>query len=200
MMLFYVFLWGCTQEKQGEVLIEEPEVSSPEVVEEQVDEGGWENPSLDSGRIKKRMTVAQIRDSMEQITGIVWGNNGSDWDRYADSLGVPDYQQRMSEDLSASVMFQKFLNDAATESCLGWMNENVAMFVSEASLTDVSEVLSNIEHFRWLIQGHAKGSEAVILDDYLDLHQSVLVRTQDPMEAWHSVCVALFTHPDFWMF
>ena len=80
------------------------------------------------------------------------------------------------------------------------MDGSVEMFVAESSSTETVAVRSNIDHLRWLIQGHEKESEAVILGDYLDLHQSVWVRTQNPMEAWHAVCVALFTHPDFWMY
>ena len=106
----------------------------------------------------------------------------------------------MTEDRTPSVIFQKFLNDAATESCSGWLQATDEMFVVAES--DVSEgaVRQNIAEFRWLIQGHDRANQDPIIDDYLALHHSVFSRTQQSTEAWHTVCVAMFTHPDFWMY
>ena len=196
-----LWIWACAT-SEPEITVEPtlPEETIPQVTEEVVGDGGLGTSETREGRQVKRMRVAQVRDSMEQITGTVWGNNNSKWDQYAQSLGVPDYQQRMTEDLSPSVMFQKFLNDAATESCEEWMSGSSDMFVLDSLSVQTEDVLSNIEHLRWLIQGHAKGTNATILQDYLALHQSVLVRTDSADEAWHTICVALFTHPDFWMY
>ena len=194
------WIMACsTQDSQSVVAppIEEP---LPGVTEEIVDQGDLGIPQTVDGRLVKRMRVAQVRDSMEQITGSVWRNNNSKWDLYAQSLGVPDYQQRMTEDRSPSVMFQKFLNDAATESCDEWMSASEDMFVVDPHSLQTDDVLVNIDHLRWLIQGHAKDGNAPILQDYMALHRSVWVRTDSTEEAWHTVCVALFTHPDFWMY
>jgi len=188
------------QEKPIPVVEPTAEPSLPVVVEEEIGEVDWNMSSSEQGRKMRRMSVAQIRDSMEQITGTKWGNNTSKWDTYSDSLGVPDYQQRMNPDLSPSVIFQKFLNDAAAESCSEWFEGGTEMFVHDPLSEVLSDVQTNIDMLRWRIQGHPQGTNAVILQDYLDLHQSVLVRTQDPMTAWHTVCVGMFTHPDFWMF
>ncbi|MEC7985996.1 MAG: hypothetical protein VX278_12600 [Myxococcota bacterium] len=194
------WLLACSVQESEKIENIPSEEPLPDITEEVLDQGTLD-PSQDTqGRVVKRMRVDQVRDSMEQITGTVWGNNNSKWDLYAQSLGVPDYQQRMTEDRSPSVMFQKFLNDAATESCAEWMEADTDMFVADATSLETSDVLSNIEHLRWLIQGHAKGGEAAILQDYTALHQSVWVRTDSTDEAWHTVCVALFTHPDFWMY
>ena len=39
-----------------------------------------------------------------------------------------------------------------------------------------------------------------IMNDYLALYQSVYSRTGEPMDAWNTICVGMFTHPDFWMY
>ena len=197
--MIYIWLLGCqdTPEKPIET---ETNYELPSVSEEEIGTGGWSDESIPEARVRKRMKVSQIRVSMEQITGIVWGGSRSKWDTYADSLGVPNYQQRMTEDRTPSVIFQKFLNDAATESCSGWLQATDEMFVVAES--DVSEgaVRQNVAELRWLIQGHDRSSQDPIIDDYLALHHSVFSRTQQSTEAWHTVCVAMFTHPDFWMY
>ena len=190
-------------EKIPEPSIAEPEAepeSLPAVEEEEIGNVDLDTSASTQGRKKKRMSVAQVRDSMERITETTWGNNTSKWDSYADSLGVPDYQQRMSPDLSPSVIFQKFLNDAAAESCAEWLEASSDIFLHDPLSSELSEIQQNIDLLRWRIQGHAQGSIDPILHDYLDLYQSVWVRTDDSMMAWHTVCVGMFTHPDFWMY
>ena len=56
------------------------------------------------------MTIDQLQASMKHITGVDWmSGNKLLWDEYRTSLGVPDYQETVNEDLSANVIFQKFL-------------------------------------------------------------------------------------------
>ena len=49
-----------------------------------------------------------------------------------------------------------------------------------------------------LVQGQADGDP--IIDDYLTLYTSVRARTDSSDHAWGSVCQAMFTHPDFFMY
>ena len=39
-----------------------------------------------------------------------------------------------------------------------------------------------------------------MIDDYVDLFATVYRRTDRTTEAWHTVCVAMFTHPAFFMY
>ena len=199
-MMWWILACGETEKLPEETVTESTEEVLPPVTEEEIGEVDWENEATEHGRKKKRMSVAQVRDSMERITGTRWGSSTSKWDSYADSLGVPDYQQRMSADLSPSVIFQKFLNDAAAESCMEWFATGTSMFAHDPLSLALSDIQQNIDTLRWRIQGHEKGGDALILQDYLELHQSVWVRTEDAMSAWHTVCVGMFTHPDFWMY
>ena len=127
---FWIIACGSTEKETSSINVVPEEETPIEVVDEEVGQSDLEENSVQSGRTMKRMTIAQVRDSMEQITGTRWGGNTSKWDTYSDSLGVPDFQQRMEPDLSPSVVFQKFLNDAAAESCTEWMEEARQCFPS----------------------------------------------------------------------
>ena len=107
-MIFF-WMWGC-QNSAEKPLETEPTYELPEVTEDDVGSGGWSDETIPEGRILKRMKISQVKVSMEQVTGVVWGGGRSKWDTYADSLGVPNFQQRMTEDRTPSVIFQKFLN------------------------------------------------------------------------------------------
>ena len=152
----------------------------------------------------KRMTVAQARDSMEQIAGgVPWGDeDDSDWDAYAETLGVADYQTRVESDLSPSVMFQKFLDDAAGATCAGWIAAEGSQFhtIDDPASTDRADIRANITGLRWKIQGKSRDAADPIIDDYETLFVKVHQRTDSTDTAWTTVCVAMFTHPDFFMY
>ena len=96
----------------------------PVVINDDLGDGGLdgEEPSI-VGRRMKRMTITQISNAMKRVSGgIQWGGNQSLWDEYSAILGVPDYQNSQDEDRSPSIMFQKFLDDAATYTCQNWID------------------------------------------------------------------------------
>jgi hypothetical protein len=181
-----------------------PEPSVPEVEETEVGEGEIVPTASVHARQLKRMTVSQVRDAMEQISGGVrWGDeDDSDWDVYAGTLGVADYQLRVENDRSPSVMFQKFLDDAATSTCLAWLQATGSSFyaIDDSSSTDRDDVRSNIVALRWQIQGKERDASVPIIDDYEQLFIRANERTESLDYAWQTVCVAMFTHPDFFMY
>ena len=167
-------------------------------------EGGIEPVERVQARRLKRMTVAQARDSMVQISGGVhWGSaEESFWDEYAETLGVADYQLRVENDRSPSVMFQKFLDDAATATCTGWIESPETNFFSIEDKASVAreDILTNIVSLRWKIQGKVKDTTLPIIEDYEALFVKAHQRTESTESAWQTVCVAMFTHPDFFMY
>ena len=174
------------------------EETTVETLEEEQEQ---EQEQASASRQIKRMSIAQVRDSMEQISGIRWGSSSrSNWDVYSDTLGVADYQSRVKSDRSPSVMFQKFLDDAAVETCSEWIGQSDSSFFSiDRESTAREDVQTNILHARWLIQGKIK-THVPIVDDYSELFFTVFQRTDSPNLAWQSICVAAFTHPDFFMY
>ena len=199
-----------TKPTEGAAVTAEPEVghgpsdSLPDVSESELGEGVVDAPDVSTGRQLKRMTIPQVRDSMKQISGnIPWGDDdASNWDAYADTLGVADYQLRVESDRSPSVMFQKFLDDAATDTCLAWVGAEDGTFFAADDPTSLlrSDVRANIVGLRWQVQGKAKDDSAPIIDDYEQLFFTAYERSGAHERAWQTVCVAMFTHPDFFMY
>ena len=76
-------------------------------------------------RERRRMDVDQLEASLREVTGgIGWERMNGDgtvrtryFREYADTLGMPDYINSSAEDLSVSLLFQKFLDDAARSAC-----------------------------------------------------------------------------------
>ena len=206
-MIFLLWLACSTTDpvgKRSEPTPEPPSEVLPEVSESELGEVIIEPSEALPRRQLKRMTVAQARDSMMQISGhIPWGDEDeSNWDVYADTLGVADYQLRVESDRSASVMFQKFLDDAATATCAGWVTATSSSFFSIDDPTSIqrADVRANIVGLRWQVQGKAKDDSALIIDDYEQLFFTAHERAASVEIAWTTVCVAMFTHPDFFMY
>ena len=84
-----------------------------------------EMPAADEGiRARRRMDIAQLDASMQVVSdGIGWteiDNDGQEvnlFESLSATLGVPDFIGRTSEDRTASVVFEKFLGDAARSVC-----------------------------------------------------------------------------------
>ena len=182
--------------------------STPDIEDETLGEGSLQTDPRPPARNRLRMNIDQLRTSMEQITsGVQWKSGGTDlWKKYQTTLGVPDYMESMSEDLGSSVIFQKFLKDAATYSCEQWISNDISMNNSQffahapAEQTDETAVRENLQHLRYLIHGRAADTETPIIDSYYQLYQLVLQRTDEPIAAWNTVCVGFFTHPDFFTY
>lgn len=181
-----------------------PEETLPGVTQPELGTVPPAEPDLEHARRKRRMTIAQVRDSMERISGgVAWGEAGaSDWDTYAATLSVADYQTRTKSDRTPSVLFQKFLDDAAAQTCAGWMTAPQSTFfvVDDPQSVTLPDVRANIIGLRWQIQGRPLSEDAPVIDDYVDLFATVYRRTDRTAEAWHIVCVAMFTHPAFFMY
>ena len=166
----------------------------------------------------RRMDLDQLADSIEVVTGGVrWvtvegGRDVDLFERYSKTLGKPDFVDSNTEDLEASVLFQKFLNDAAHDVCTDLMerelsapsDERVFFVHAEPEATPESApeaVANNLSML--LLRYHAK---QIVIDDarlqpWLWLMNSVLhVTEDDALQAWGSVCVALIVHPDFYSY
>ena len=199
---------GCRAEKVDEPVDPVTEPSSEEastVDETVVGEGALEPEDTLEARQRIRMNVDQLSTSMAHITGVEWmDGNQNLWDEYSTTLGVPNYQETVSEDLSANVIFQKFLQDAATYSCQAWIEHDgyagpYAFFEDAYDEGDMNTVQGNLVYLRKVVHGHFS-EEDPMLHSLEDLHALVYQRTQDHEMTWKTVCVALFTHPDFYTY
>ena len=207
--MMMLLLWACQDEAHKSPAEADPVVmdteadSLPSVTETEIDTASVADVDIRPARQLKRMTIPQVRDSMLRITGQPWGSEtSSNWDDYAETLGVADYQLRVQSDRSPSVMFQKFLDDAAIETCLHWVNDPEGTFFRAGDMRELSRdnIRNLIVDLRWQVQGKSREPVAPIVDDYEILFNTAHQRTQELSLAWQTVCIALFTHPDFFMY
>lgn len=177
------------------------------------------------GRPLRRMDIDQLSASMLQVTGGVgWtevqevetdsgvGAEEVDlFERLSLTLGKPDYLDSTTEDLAPGLLFQKFLDDAAKSTCSALVvaeqeraaGERVLLVHVEADTTATSDraaVDANLSAalLRW--HGRVIATDDPRLDPWRTLFSDVTDRTGDPVEGWRAVCVALFTHPDFYSY
>ena len=162
----------------------------------------------------KRMNLEQVRTAMEQVSGGIawtytdWEGEKDYWDAYALTLGVADYQTRLRDNLDPSIMFQKFLDDAAVQTCDAWVAREAAGGAAGGSFfraaaptaTDPTSVAANLVSLRRAIHGRASAPDAPLINSYAMVFETVLRRTDDPVSAWTTVCVGFFTHPDFFTY
>ena len=209
--LWIAMLLGCgdsESDNNSDTPVEEvtEETESSTLEETVVGEGDIEPAQMEESRSRMRMNIDQLQASMKHITGVDWmSGNKLLWDEFRTSLGVPDYQETVSEDLSANVIFQKFLQDAATYSCQQWREHDgtagpYAFFGEAYDETDPETVVENLRYLRRLVHGHFEDGEDPMIESLRELYTLVYQRTQDRNATWNTVCVALFTHPDFYTY
>jgi hypothetical protein len=159
-------------------------------------------------RAIKRMSVAQAKAALIEVSGgIVWSSGSTTyWDTYADTLGVANYQTILADNLDPNIMFQKFLDDAATHTCDQWVASDAEsadfrfFAAAEPDATDPASVTANILALRTLIHGRDSAADDPIIEGYREVFETVLRRSDDPIAAWTTVCVGFFTHPHFFTY
>ena len=88
----------------------------------QTGDGGDLGTLQDPGdsRASRRMNVDQLSESMKVVTnsaGWVDSRGDDQFVELADTLGKADYLERVSEDLTPSLLFSKFMDEAAHDTC-----------------------------------------------------------------------------------
>tara|TARA_Y100001968_G_scaffold331477_1_gene386295 strand:+ start:2341 stop:2832 length:492 start_codon:yes stop_codon:yes gene_type:complete len=163
------------------------------------------------------MDIDQLDASIQRVTGgIAWTEDGDPddnlFEELASTLGKPDFIDSTQEDLTVSLLFQKFLGDAARSVCTELVqreletpsSERVLLrYVDEETtpLEDAGAVQANLRYL--LLRYHSElipeGDPRV--NPWSWLFESALhVNGGDVPAAWRTVCVALITHPDFYSY
>lgn len=183
-------------------------LSEPSVSTDPVGDADARPTPEDTHRAIKRMNLEQLSGAMQSISGGIAWSEGDElyWDTFGETLGVADYQTRLRDNLDASIMFQKFLDDASVHTCDAWVageaEGDTRRFFSAAEPddTDPTTVAANLVALRLLIHGRQSAPEDPIIVNYGAVFETVLRRTDDPIAAWTTVCVGFFTHPDFYTY
>ena len=175
----------------------------------------------------RRMNIDQLQNAISRVSnGMGWTErlNGRDvnlFQELASTLGKPDYAFATEEDLEATVLFQKFLDDAARSVCNKMLLADLdaieaqtngdavdhdpllLVHVSPEDSMDTSEDAVNANLQTLLKRFHGRvvvDSDAPMMHHWQWLYRTGTFVTQSPAEAWLGVCVGLFTHPHFYMY
>lgn len=168
-------------------------------------------------RPRRRMDIDQLDRAIRQVTGgFGWtemqGSREVDqFEALAQTLGKPDFVETTQEDLTASALFQKFLNEAARTVCERLATAEAAGETSEpilfryVSSTPTAEeapgaVDQNLASLLLRFHGTRVDSADPALDHWRWLYRSALHVTDDPVKAWRTVCVGLIIHPAFYTY
>lgn len=166
-------------------------------------------------RPRRRMDVEQLDAAMRRATGGIGWDDGSgnpQFVRFRSTLGVPDYVASTGEDLEVSALFLKFLDDAARSTCDRLIErEEDAMpaervFLVHADLAsalpaDADAIDENLAHLLLRFHGRRVAPGSRELAPWHQLFADARAMSEDePKTAWRTVCVALFDHPDFYLY
>ena len=167
-------------------------------------------------RDRRRMNLDQLNTATQQLMGgLEWSEirNGSPvnlFEALSETLGKPDFIESTEEDLTPSSLFLKFLSDAAGELCLARLDADLEgdgeprlliLASPEDSLqSDPEAIEENLAALLLRFHGHSLSREAPLFRHWLWLYESAEFVSGTPLDAWRAVCVALFTHPDFYSY
>ena len=229
MILLTITLLACSTNEKTPTT--EPPVSQPEPSAETLDTGDPITVEVEEddfgsvetapndllpGRDRKRMEISQLRKVIPQVTGgIEWtegyGYEGDDMlDRFSDTLGVPDYFYTTIEDKDASLIFEKYLGDAARSVCsklidLEATGTGDGVFLSGVTVDDTwasnsqaieSNLILQIKRFHGI--DYESGDPD--LEEWSWLFRTTHLRTGETKKAWRAVCVTLMLHPYFFTY
>ncbi len=200
---------------------------TPRPVDVNTDEGTAVSVAADGDgpapmRPRRRVNIDQLEAAILEVSGgIGWteirGRNEVNLFReLSATLGKPDYAQNTDEDLDPTILFQKFLDDAARTVCTRMLAADLAaledpesehdpVLLIEAGPEDRIEdapaaVEANMRELILRFHGRVVPARAPILANWLWLYQTTDFVTQEPTQGWLGVCVGMFTHPDFYLF
>lgn len=170
-----------------------------------------------AGRSWRRMNVDQLRASIERVSGGIGWTEEQDgvavelFDALDGTLGKPDYLAATEEDLAPGLLFQKFLDDAATSVCARLVEAEPGRAAWERTLlVDVTlldtptsnpdGIEANLRGALLRFHGREVSSGDASLQPWKDLLTAVYLHHQDMAPAWQAVCTALIVHPDFYRY
>ena len=180
--------------------------------QEGADEGGapGQSPVGDAeGPVTRQLTrlnAEQIHASLQVATGQSW----ADYEVFAASLGRPDLIEVTQEKRDLSVSFDKFVHDAARDTCRAAIDADgsggsSAVLLRYASLgeRDESSYRENLRYLMLRFMGVDVAVDDGRLDPFLHLLNAAAPEGADSIndvlmaDRWWAVCVAFATHSDF---
>jgi len=158
------------------------------------------------GRAPRRITVAQLKQSIAVTTGRQW----TQIDTLAASLGAADFALVNSESTEPNLVFAKFLEDGAREVCLNAGRDDLARAPAArvlyplvpdtrdfTTLTDAA-VRQNLGYLSVRFWGQPMGeAELTTWATSFKAIATAAKAANKPEQAWGAVCIALMIDPRF---
>jgi hypothetical protein len=167
-------------------------------------------------RARRRLDLDQLDRSFRVVSGFGWTRRAGNTeinrlDELAETLGKPDFIETTAEDLSPSPMFLKFLDDAARSVCDRWLEADSQRPLEERTFyvtvepdtpwsADEGGSRSNVRALLLRAHGRETALDDPVLDRWVGLLSAAETRDLEPAQGWRAVCVAAFTHPDFYLY
>ncbi len=161
------------------------------------------------GRAPRRLTVAQLKESINVATGRYW----TGLDALAPSLGKADFALTNTESIDANLVFAKFLEDGARTVCdqtsaadQAQLTQSLRILSPEVPAIDPTlatdaQISANLDYLALRFWGAQLGADEKLV--YADLFKKAAVRAKSigsRKQAWGVVCVALITDPRFFTY
>ena len=153
-------------------------------------------------RIRKRLNVDQLGQAILRVSdGLKWrqGNDDDLLNTLALTLGKPDYLEVTRENLETSVLFMKFLEDAAGSVCRQMIDRDLAEN-TQILIPNGDEIPPHIAGLLAHFHSRSLSVEHPDIKQWVWLYESAITMTDDIGSVWHTVCVALMRHPDFYTY
>lgn len=155
------------------------------------------------GRAARRLSVDQLRRSIPALfDGITWTiqsgrNSAVGFDLLSGSLGEADYIQATNENLEATPLYAKFMDDMAGDVCAKAVARDATRPAGDRVLViDDADVAASLRHLRLKLHGiYVPPGSTDGLTAYQELHAQLLA-SDGAAAAWTGVCVALLTAPE----
>lgn len=159
------------------------------------------------GRKPRRISVAQLRESILTTTGRQW----SQINNLAATLGQADYALTVSESTEVNLVFAKFLEDGAREVCLATATADLNKAAPDRVL--YPDVTVTNRDFTMMSDDAIKANLAYLAirfwgqpfsdaerDSWASTFKTVAARAKTinkPEQAWGAMCIAFMTDPRF---
>jgi len=159
------------------------------------------------GRAPRRLTVAQLKQSIRVTTGRDWAG----LEGLAASLGRADYALVNAEATETNLVFAKFLEDGAREVCLATADADLAQpdvaqrvlspkiaAAADLAALDEARVRENLVYLSTRFWGLPLAGDE--LATWTASAQRIAARAKaqkKPREAWAALCIALLTDARF---
>lgn len=178
-----------------------------------VGSGALAPTDVEDARVRRRMDIPQLDASIRRVTnGIGWDEGGRNmFERLSASLGEPDYRNSTQVNMEVSLIFQKFLGDAARSVCDRLMEREQGLsrerrsFLTQVEFADTPQsnqeaIDRNLSALVLTYHGQFFAPDSPKLEHWRWLFRSAHHTSGDTIASWRTVCVGLITHPHFYTY